>query len=211
MKTYLVLVGIAAGATMFGGSAAASGAVAGAASKPTPETTRMVNNFVDRYPAYAADRTSRAPSSLVTSSATDAVLYPTADREVVFVSFQVAGRDHVALVESHGGRITRFTDMAGPRPRHLSITPTDSGDAQAQARLLLTPPPSFARRSSNASQAQRSGAQEQAADILQFASGRMTALASVRIAARAGSHLSEDRLGDSNQSARALLVSSSGR
>jgi hypothetical protein len=138
--------------------------------------------------------------------ATDVTLYPTAEREVVFVSFRIAGAVRIALVETHGGRVTRFTDFAGERPRNVSRLTADVGDAQAQARSILSPTTSvtIVTATHTAQEHRRADAQAQAADVLQFASANAASAApATRKVPRS--------VGDSLQLARTFITSSSGR
>jgi hypothetical protein len=210
MKNSMVLKSLVAGATMLTGSAFASEPGVGAALAPTPATADVVSSFVDRYAVREFNRKLRNPSTdAAIDHATDVTLYPTADREVVFVSFRIAGADRIALAETHGGRVTRFTDFAGERPRHVSASTADFGDAQAQARSILSPKTSVGTVTSTraAQENQRTGAQAQAADVLQFASERAASAAPSQIA----THNVPRSVGDSLQMARNFINSSSGR
>jgi len=203
-------MGLVVGASMLTGSVLASETSAGAAHQPTPATAQVVSSFVSRYAAREDGHPLRnGPSNSVASERADVTLYSTADREVVFASFRVAGADRIALVETHGGRITRFTDFAAARPKNVSRATADGGDAQAQARSILSPTPSavavtFARA---APEQQRTRAQEQAAALLQFTTVTSDSAQRFQIATRNVPRF----YGDSQQMARALLTSSSGR
>ena len=172
MKNSMMLVGFIAGATMLAGAALASDSIAGTATAPTPATERAVSSFVDRYAAFETVPGLRNTSVAASARATDVMLYPTADRDVVFVSFRIGGEERIALAETHDGRVARFTDFAGIRPRVVSVETADSSDAQEQARSILSPTspvvvPSSAR---SAPDERRTGAQQQAANLLQFGS-----------------------------------------
>jgi hypothetical protein len=123
------------------------------------------------------------------------------------LSFRIAGADRIALVETHGGRVTRFIDFAGERPQNVSALTAHLGEPQAQARSILSPTPSVAIVTSTrtAQEHQRTGAQAQAADVLQFESERTASAVPSRIANVPRS------VGDSLQMARTFITSSSGR
>jgi hypothetical protein len=210
MKNLMMLKSLVAGATMLTGSAFASEPDVGAALAPTPATAEVVSSFVDRYAVREFNRTPRnTATDAPIGQATDVTLYPTADHEVVFVSFRIGGAERIALVETHGGRVTRFTDFTGERPRNVSASTADFGDAQAQARSILSPTPSVAIVTSTrgAQEHQRTDAQAQAADVLQFASERAASAAPSQTAARSVSR----SVGDNLQLARTFITSSSGR
>ena len=209
MKNLMMLKSLVAGATMLTGSAFASEPDVGAALAPTPATAEVVSSFVDRYAVREFNRTPRnTATDAPIGQATDVTLYPTADHEVVFVSFRIGGAERIALVETHGGRVTRFTDFTGERPRNVSASTADFGDAQAQARSILSPTTSDAIVTSRAAQEHQStGAQAQAADVLQFASESAASAAPPQIA----THNVPRSVGDNLQLARSFITSSSGR
>jgi hypothetical protein len=187
MKNSMKLMGLIAGATILTGRAVASDTFSGAAMAPTPATAEAVSSFVDRYAVRATLPGLRNTSAVVTSnSSQDVTLYPTADREVVFVSFHIREAEHIALVETHDGRVTRFTDFAGIRPKNVPVVAADSGDAQEQARSILSPTSSVVTSTLRNSTPNRSwiSAQEQAADLLQFSSVKTASADPSQVASR---------------------------
>jgi hypothetical protein len=201
MKNPLTLLGFAVGVTLLTGSAVASETVAAGALVPSAATAQTVSTFVDRYAVRETRKTPRNLASVSSAGhATDVTLYATADREVVFVSFRMGGEERIALVETVGGRVTRFTDFARGRPRRISDATAQVGDAQEQARALLSSVPAVGTvnflRGTSANQ--KTDAQQQAGDLLQLPSSRMT----IRNVPRS--------VGDSQKMAGALLTSSSG-
>ena len=184
MKKSMTLASFIAGATVLSGAAVASDTVA---MTPTPATAEAVSSFVDRYAARETLPGPRNTSTVVTSArATGVTLYPTADPEAVFVSFRVGGAERVALAETHDGRVTRFTDFAGIQPRIVSVDTADSGDVQEQARSILSPTSSVVTSSSarSAPNNRRPSAQQQAADLLQFASVKTASAERSQISSR---------------------------
>ena len=144
------------------------------------------------------------------------MVYPTANRSVVFMSFQADGacaqKEHVGLAYVEGGRVVRFTDFSGSQPRQLRpVAAAGREDAQSQARALLvsaaplSPPTS--KQPVLASRQAPASAQSQAAGLLSSipASGQTSeprrGLAQGAAAGR----------GDSQAMARALLSWSSDR
>lgn len=208
MKNSVAIMSLVAGATMLTGAAVASpkGGV-GAARAPAPATAEMVSSFVDRYAAReTVDPLRSASSNPRASHATDVTLYPTADREVVFVSFRIAGVDRIALVATHGGHVTRFTDFTGARPKHVPVVIAHRDDVQMQAQSILSPTASVAAATSAraAPDHRRTDVQAQAADLLHFASVSSASAEPFRIATV---HVPAP-IGDSQQMARALLTPS---
>lgn len=205
MKKSIVLMGLVAGATIH--SAVAAPTAIGTALAPTTATTAVVSSFVDRYVARESNRLLRHPASgSPTRAATDIALYPTADREVVFVTFRITGAEHVALVETTDGRVGRFTDFAGERPKNDLTATAIRADAQAQAQSFLSPTPAEVIVSSErgTTTQDRIGVQEQAAELLQFTSLK-TATQEPGVGKRAVAR----SIGDSQRMARRLLTSSS--
>jgi hypothetical protein len=169
------------------GAAVASDTVRGMAMAPTPAAAEAVSSFVDRYAVRETRPGLRNPLSVATTArATNVTLYPTADSEAVFVSFRIGGAERIALAETHEGRVTRFTDFTGIRPRIASVETASSGDAQEQARSILSPTSSAVVSGSArlAPNKRRTGAQQQAADLLQFASVKADSAERSQIASR---------------------------
>jgi hypothetical protein len=187
MKNSMKIMGLITGAAMFTGAAIAADKFTGAAMAPTPATAEAVSGFVDRYAGHAAFAEVRNTSSVITTSrSTGLTLYPTADREVVFVSFRIGEAEHIALVETHDARVTRFTDFAGIQPKKIPVLAADSGDAQDQAKSILSPtsPAAITTPVSTTPNEPRRSAQQQAADLLQFASVRTDSAQHSHVASR---------------------------
>jgi len=203
----MVFVGFV-GAAVFASSGVASEVGPVVALAPTTATAAMVSEYVERYAVRESVRPLRHTYSDASAGhATNVNLYPTADREVVFVSFRIAGSERIALVETSGNRVTRFTDFAGKRPKVVSAAASQVGDAQAQARSILSSTPSAITKSQErvASGHQRFDAQQQAAELLQFASPKTTSTKRPLVTVMNVPKLP----GDSQKLARALLTSSS--
>jgi hypothetical protein len=171
MKLSMSVSSVVIGATMVVGSAVAATPATTPVAAPTPATMAMVAGFVH---GYAAREISTAPRGASTDTAAgqavDLAVYPTANRESVFVAFRMADAAHIALVDIQNGQVKRFTDFAGKRAQRVAVPAPRTGDAQAQAGALLSPSPSFARKSSTAAaEHEWSGAQLQAARVLQSA------------------------------------------
>ena len=166
MKSLMLSMSVLASATLATPLVAAENSNPGAAA-PSAATVKVVSAVVGTY----ADRDGLA-------SARDLVLYPTANREVVFVSFRTAGAgpqaNHIALVSTQGGRVTRFTDFSGPQPRRLpTLAAAQRDDAQSQARALLVTAVPLSRPAPTTpaidSRQVPASAQSQAADLLRSA------------------------------------------
>jgi hypothetical protein len=171
MKILVTVKSLVAGATMMAGAAVASTPVATPAAVPAPAASAIVAEFVDRYAARRqAPATRDSSTDTAVGHATALTVYSTADSDAVFVTFRMADVSHIALVETQYGRVKRFTDFTGRRVPSASVRKAPAGDAQAQAGSLLLPALSFAGMSSSgASDPHWTGAQLQAAQVMQSA------------------------------------------
>ena len=201
MKSLMLSMSVLASATLAIPVGAAEKSNLGAAA-PSAATVRAVSAVVGTY----ADRAGLA-------SAKELVLYPTANREVVFVTFRTAGADpqanHIGLVSTHGGRVTRFTDFSGAQPRRMpTVAAVLRDDAQSQARALLVTAVPLSRSMPTtpglASRQVPASAQSQAAVVLRPVPTVRPEPRRVLALGAPAAH------GDSQAMARALLTMSTG-
>lgn len=164
MKTLSKTLSAVASTTLLAGSVLAANATA-----PSQTTVDAVTQVVGGYQQALA-----LPAATARTTVAHLTLYPTADRNVVFVSFQTneASRavEHVGLVETSAGQVTRFTDFSGTSPQEVkTVLAAVREDAQMQARALLAPANPEAVTTAVATSSVRLTAQSQAADLLRAA------------------------------------------
>jgi len=203
MKNVILSTGLTVAAATLAGSAAAADVFHEGASAPAITTTQLTDTMSKFVAASRAN-----------AHASGVALYPTADSNVVFVTFrmgaQAGDQERIAMVETRDGRVVRVTDFAAGSPTApASVAVAAAGDVQSQARALLiaAAPSHTAAVSRFAGDLAQGGAQAQAANLLRSGGDSKVAaprhLAALPAAARTGG-------GDSQEMAKRLLLAASG-